>query len=602
MTPEMAMAAEQAARMGVPGGPGQPLRAFTGGDGRFVFRDLAPGTYNASAILTGYAPGALGRRRLEGLPRPIDLSENERVVDASIRLWKLGSISGTVVDEAGEPMIGLQVRALRRTTTAGRRRYAGAGAAQTDDRGMYRIAPLSPGDYVVVINSVATSAPAASVAEYFEAMSSGSTAGRNAMSQRRMETGAPFPASGGVMVGDQLVQINASPISGGSTVVPMQDGRLLIYRTTFYPAATGVSQASIVTLASGDARTGVDLSLKPAPTVRVSGTLTVPDGPPGGIGVRLVPADTQELTSESGFEAAISMTDASGHFTLLGVPAGQYIAKAYRVPRGPLISSDTMSVVGGVMAEPTILTPPTAPTGPSFFAETTVVVGDSDVVDVSLAFRSGMRVSGQFEFEGTATRPTAQRLQQLLMTLSSVDGRLPSPGGVPPARADAEGRFTSGGLPPGRYWISPPTPGPEWSVKSILAGGVNVLDRPIELTSADVTGVVVTYTDRTSELSGTVQGAGADDDVTVVVFPADHQAWLANGRSPRRIMTASARQNGTYTLRLPPPGEYIVVAVLNDSMTDGDAALYASLARVGTRLSVAEGDKKSLPLTATRVR
>ena len=67
-------------------------------------------------------------------------------------------------------------------------------------------------------------------------------------------------------------------------------------------------------------------------------------------------------------------------------------------------------------------------------------------------------------------------------------------------------------------------------------------------------------------------------------------------------VTTSARQNGSYTVRLPPPGDYIVVALLNESTPDGDAAYYASLARLGTRLSVAEGDKKSLPLTASRVR
>ncbi len=606
---EMQAAAEMAARLGVEGGvagggPGQPRRVLTDRDGRFVFRDLAPGIYNAAVTLTGYASGAFGRRRPDGPPRPIDLGENERVLDATIRLWKLASIAGTVVDEAGEPIVGLQLRVLRRTTTGGRRRFVISNNTQTDDRGMYRLASLMPGDYVVAIPSTVTSVPASSVAEYMDAMSSGSAASMSSVNQRRMDSGAPSPSSGGITVGDQQLQLNMSPISGGGSNVlpPTADGRIFVYRTTFYPAAASASQASVVTLGSGDARTGVDLTLKPVPTVRVSGTITSSDGPVAGVGVRLVPADSEDLSTESGFEAALSMTDASGRFTMLGVPAGQYLAKAYRVPRPQFMPSESMSIVGGVISEPSIVMPPTAAAGPSFWAETPVAVGDSDVTDVSLAFRSGIRVSGHLEFEGTAARPAGQRMQQLTVALQLAEGRPPSPAFNAPTRPDAEGRFATGGLAPGRYWINVPPPGPEWSIKSIQAGSTNALDRPVDLTSADLSGVVITFSDRVAELSGTVQGATADDDVAVLVFPADFQSWFANGRSPRRTVTTFARQNGSYSVRLPPAGEYLVVALLNESAPDGDAAFYASIARLATRLSVAEGDRKSLPLTASRVR
>jgi hypothetical protein len=38
-----------------------------------------------------------------------------------------------MVDEAGEPLIGIQITALRRSVGAGRRRFATPGGATTDD-------------------------------------------------------------------------------------------------------------------------------------------------------------------------------------------------------------------------------------------------------------------------------------------------------------------------------------------------------------------------------------------------------------------------------------------------------------------------------------
>jgi hypothetical protein len=97
-------------------------------------------------------------------------------------------------------------------------------------------------------------------------------------------------------------------------------------------------------------------------------------------------------------------------------------------------------------------------------------------------------------------------------------------------------------------------------------------------------------------------GSGPNDDVSIVVFPADYQTWLTSGRSPRRTVSVLADRNGAYQLRLPPPGDYIVAAVLNGRTAALELADYAALARVGTRLSVGDGEKKTLALTAREIR
>ena len=51
-----------------------------------------------------------------------------------------------ILDERGEPSINTQVRAMRYTMMNGRRRASRSGGGQTDDRGIYRLHSLQPGD------------------------------------------------------------------------------------------------------------------------------------------------------------------------------------------------------------------------------------------------------------------------------------------------------------------------------------------------------------------------------------------------------------------------------------------------------------------------
>jgi hypothetical protein len=57
-------------------------------DGRFVFRDLAPGMYSVSARKPGYLEGAYGRRAPEGATRSIRLADGERLGGVMVPMWK----------------------------------------------------------------------------------------------------------------------------------------------------------------------------------------------------------------------------------------------------------------------------------------------------------------------------------------------------------------------------------------------------------------------------------------------------------------------------------------------------------------------------------
>ena len=133
-----------------PASPGRTVpRALTSSSGQFVFRKVPKGSYQLRATRAGYADGSYGQRRPGGVSGSLALADAQRVGDAIVLIWKHATISGTVVDEAGDPLIGVQIRAFQRRFAAGRVRLTQASTAATDDRGFYRFPSLVPGDYLL---------------------------------------------------------------------------------------------------------------------------------------------------------------------------------------------------------------------------------------------------------------------------------------------------------------------------------------------------------------------------------------------------------------------------------------------------------------------
>ena len=161
--------------------------------------------------------------------------------------------------------------------------------------------------------------------------------------------------------------------------------------------------------------------------------------------------------------------------------------------------------------------------------------------------REGLTISGRIEFAGSAERPIQQRLMQIPITAEPADGQQRTNATLN-SRVEANGTFKITGLLPGRYLIRTNSP-PGWTHHSSMAHGMDVADVPLDLTEKDGSGVIVRFTDRLSQLSGTVRGVKDQDDApAVVVFPADIQLWKNYGFNPRRMrMTRAFPSDGTYT-------------------------------------------------------
>jgi protocatechuate 3,4-dioxygenase beta subunit len=608
-------------------------QAITDGQGQFAFTGLARGTFSLQANKGGWSGGGFGQLRADGTPAPLTLAGDARMGAVTLKLWKNAALSGTVLDEAGEPIIGIGVRALRRTWLAGRSRFTIAGSGQTDDRGVYRVGALRPGDYIVVIAQTAATMTASGGGmgpdpAMIQSLISGagSNPDPNAMLANMAALMAGGPG-GGIRRGDWILQTSTF---GGRLVPPTTsaDGRMLAYRTTFYPAASTAAQATAVAVRSGEERGGVDFQLRPVTVVDVTGTVSGADGSLASLPIRLVPAGSDDLASDAGFEGATTMTNASGAFTFLAVPPGQYTLRAVRTPR-PNMAAMAQSMglnapamiqnaqggramsMGAMTMDMMMPIPPPIPAEPTLWASMPVSIGETDIAGLDVPLRIGLRVSGRAEFEGSAARPAPDRLQRIPIVLERADavGAPASPlAGLGAQQGQGgqfneRGEFTTYGVAAGKYYVRVPFSFSGWTLKSAEFGGRDVADVPLELEDGDVTGVVLRFTDRATDLSGVVrnQQSTTSTGATVVVAPAQPEMWVDFGTSPRRVRTAKTAADGRYQIGGLPPGDYLIAAVPGEAGSDWQNPTYLrTLAAAATKITIGDGEKKTMDLVVTR--
>lgn len=124
-----------------------PARRTTmaGPGGSFQFQQVPPGEYTLSATARGYLEPA----QSSGSRVTIVLAGSQALSGILLRVTPQSVVSGHIVDEDGDPLAGAQIQLWRITYADGLRKLhsVNAQAANTDDRGWFRVAGLSPGRY-----------------------------------------------------------------------------------------------------------------------------------------------------------------------------------------------------------------------------------------------------------------------------------------------------------------------------------------------------------------------------------------------------------------------------------------------------------------------
>ena len=105
----------------------------TDSQGRYILRDLAPGTYRVAAH--GQTTAV----------KHVTLAAGQDLASIDLQLRALGQISGKVLDENKEPIPGIRVFLVAREYRLGALRYVFAGTGETDDRGEYHLQRVEPG-------------------------------------------------------------------------------------------------------------------------------------------------------------------------------------------------------------------------------------------------------------------------------------------------------------------------------------------------------------------------------------------------------------------------------------------------------------------------
>lgn len=565
------------------------LSAYTSGmryivgdaEGRFVIRNVPAGSYAIVLQTPGYVASAYGHQRPGGVTRELVLEADQRVTDVVVKGWKNAVISGTVTDEAGEPLVGATVRALRQTFAGGHQVLAATlASARTDDRGEYRLIRLEPGSYAVVVGSGSATVPAP--------VNAGSTDAAQANPTILSRDGYSLSMAARYR----------------ALALPAEAARNSVYPTMFHPAAQDPARAGVISLKSGDVRAGVDISLRPVQASSISGRVISPDGNPGGVSLTLIPASAGAFAAPNANETPTATSSGDGRFMFLSVPEGQYAISVTKVQRAAAPGTTTSFQVGNQTTSITSVSP-SGPTdnsaAPILWARVPVSVGAGAPAEVTVPLAEGARVSGSVVFDGTSP-PPATGSSGGAVSLLSADGR--AIGEFPMARLGVDRRFTTAQYPPGKYYLSMMPIGGRWSLKSITVNGKDALRAPLTLEGEDIAGAVVTFTDRPSAVSGAVRDRnGATADATVVLFPSDYRSWIDAGMPSRLLRVVDTSRDGAYRVADVPSGEYVVVAYpANVTRSPQDPAFIVELAAMATRLSLLDAEQKTVALTVAAIR
>jgi len=511
---------------------------ITDPEGQFTFRDLPAGSFTVTARRSPFVPTTFGAKRPGRPGTTIDLASGQRLTDVRIRLAHGSAVTGMVRHENSEPAAGVTVEVMSLDAQA----LPLGPPIVTDDRGIYRAFGLPPGRYVV------TARPDGGLVTALGQMSDEEMDQILAMLQRRV-TGLAPPVS--------LRTFAAAP----PRETPREREASHGFAPVHYPGTPDPERAIVIDLAEGEEYAGADIGLQLARLASVGGQVRNPLG--------ALPSVTTITLTRLGVADAVKMLaapattrpDASGSFAFGGVLPGEYRVVARASP----------------------------PQEGASWALADVRVTESGISNLGLDLRPGLRLSGQLAFDSLTQAPPSDlsAVQLQLVEVPAAVSAVQSGRG----RGRADGSFEMTGILPGTYVVSSSFEAGGWWLRSVTVDGRDVLDVPLEIGPAsDVTGAVVTFTDRHSELAGTLLAAAGvpASEYFVVVFPAERAYWRPGAR---RIRSARPSTEGRFAFRDLPAGDYLIAALTDVEPADlGDVFVLDQLTAAAVPVRLEDGE------------
>jgi protocatechuate 3,4-dioxygenase beta subunit len=539
-----------------PTGRGGGFMTVSDDSGRFTIGLLPDASYSVNAMKVPYLNASYGAKPTTRVgevatPTPVAVANGQHVENINIQLRRGAVITGTITDESGRPASHVSVMAgvMSRSYMTGEMTLIGFGgpAARvlTDSHGVYRIYGLMPGQFAVGASP--------SNGRVSDVHVTSDAALLQATTHANAPPTAPAPVA------------PAGPVDRGPTVA---------YVPIYYPGTPNAADATFITLAEGEEKSGIDFRVSLVPTSNVSGTVMNPDGSPApnitvrpvGTGLSMSGLDT------FGVFTAVSTSDAKGHFNIGGLAPGPY----------SIFARSGNGRGGGAMTV-------------GLWAQANVTMTGQPLT-TDLRLQSGFTLTGRLVLDHKPETVVPQDLSQARINLQAVVTGGGAQLGVPAVTADATGSFTVAGIVPGRYRILATVPpgrggGPAtaWMLRSASVNGQDAADLPIDI-QGDLSDAVITMTDRQTQLSGRMLDASGQPALQyyMILFSADATYWTPQSR---RIQMVRPGRDGTFTFRNIPAGDYRLAAVTDVEQGEWfDPAFLKPLATSSLAVKLVEGE------------
>ncbi|HEX8176305.1 MAG TPA: carboxypeptidase-like regulatory domain-containing protein [Pyrinomonadaceae bacterium] len=466
-------------------------------------------------------------------------------VDVQIRARRGGVITGRITYQDGDPVTSAQIIILRKKDNRLIRFITSFSpysmlSLRTDDRGIYRIAGLPPGEYVLGASE----------------------------SNTREDVREEYAMMG---------------LTGSSN-----------FSISYYQNETSLKQATKVKVEAGQEATEINITLIERALYTVSGSVVARQS--------RTPVRAQ-VTIQSKSEAVAlpfmdagpsTATDEQGRWSFTNIPDGSYTIK---VDPGDDDSEgdvrETMQATAEARDERTATTAPAAPAAPRKPALVTrqqdVTVSGADLSGIVIELGEGGRLQGTIIIEGG--KPSTQ--ESLNVSLLPRDMSLA--GQIRYGFVQQDGSFTIDKVPPGEFYLSVQQSGERFYIKSATAGGIDLLREPVRIGSGtNIENVRITISTEVATLQGRVVSASDAKPVRgsiLLLVPSDPARW-------RSFLPAVTGADGTFKVTAAPGTYQVVILGEGDNLRSINEAFIRARSGSTKSVTLTAGGSETIELVA----
>lgn len=508
---------------------------LTDNNGNFEIKNLPAGTY----IIAVTSPGLMNPFSfMENIESQNDLKMDvikeffqEVTVDGKadtkieVRGKRGGAINGRVTYSDGDPAVNISVSILRKkagkfdrvVTSLNMFNFFGT---RTDDRGIYRVAGLPPGDYYV-------------------------------------------------MASEAAAHDDSSRNSGMDAAFEAMFGNISSMLNTYYPNETSLQNATVLSINAGQEQSDVDISLAERALYKIAGTVVARKDkhPLKGTQVTMSRKD-EKIGSSINMERDLNRvsTDEQGNWSFKELPEGTYTIRVTPATEYEEQPEKAQSIEAGTYKEP-------KPKPRMAAKQQEIKLSGGDVENLTIEISEGSIISGKVTVVGnkplkTSVTVTAQKVMPESSANDETDDSSDKTGSsyIYP---EGNNEFKIEGLSAGPVYVDASVDNNmrygggqannKYYIKSIRAGGLDLLNSALNITEgAEVKNIQVVLGDDAATLKGRVQQAGNVPASGAIVWlvPTDFK-WRGTA-SLNRLPIDSADMQGEVNLTAA-PGEYFVV-------------------------------------------